>query len=428
MPVSCSAPRGLSPAPVTAGHPIFTTRCRCNASARALPAQHLRGRRDSAFLRDRCHPTQLPQHQGRPRERRTTRRRHTARKPPAASAPKTTPTAASAPSATPGPQDPPRRRSEAAPNRITERLEALLGPIDHDIERREAALIDYRRWPESQDPGFAEDPFADRRGPVPAAAARPVGHRRRGRRSSSGRRSTNRILPSGRDRPHLRLVEDLTTTDDGTLVDPVPDTRSNTSARCARRTSTASNPCGFGGAGGRSMSRFQPKASRHSSRRIAITGPSGAGKTLHRRSSPRPFRVMGAPSSSTASAVPGVRGTPTGGTTTSSTTPQTTTRFQLAEAIAEASRHLTSVIVIDPVARFWEGGGGKQDIADNAGHTSGGGNRFAGWKVATPASPSDRHNPRLPRPRDLHDAVRRSTSSRTTIAARSSLARSAWRR
>jgi len=42
-----------------------------------------------------------------------------------------------------------RRRTE-----ITERLEALLGPIDHDIERREAALIDYRRWLESQDPGL----------------------------------------------------------------------------------------------------------------------------------------------------------------------------------------------------------------------------------------------------------------------------------
>jgi hypothetical protein len=57
---------------------------------------------------------------------------------------------------------------------------------------------------------------------------------------------------------------------------------------------------------------------------------------------------------------------------------------ELAATLREADdQH--PVIVIDSLSHFWEGEGGTQDIADAAAQRDSGGNRFAGWKVATPA-------------------------------------------
>lgn len=57
---------------------------------------------------------------------------------------------------------------------------------------------------------------------------------------------------------------------------------------------------------------------------------------------------------------------------------------ELAATIADAGPRY-DVIVTDSLSHFWEGEGGTQDIADAAARRDSGGNRFAGWKVATPA-------------------------------------------
>ena len=222
------------------------------------------------------------------------------------SAPKTTPAATSAPSAGPGPQDPPRRqkRSGAEP-RSPERLEALLRSIDHDITNTASRSDRLPAPPRIPRPPGCRRPFADRRGPVPPAATREVGHRRRGRRSSWASGTEPDLLRHRRDRPHLRPVEDpFTTTDDGTLVEPGPRTQIEHVRQVRRRTSTASKPPALVRwvQAVPKHGRFQPHARRpgnSSKARIAITGPSGAARPTA-ISSPRPFRVMGAPSSSTA--------------------------------------------------------------------------------------------------------------------------------
>jgi len=133
------------------------------------------------------------------------------------------------------------------------------------------------------------------------------------------------------------------------------------------------------------MSRFQPrKASRQQLKaRIAITGPSGAGKTYTAIEFAQTLQGDGR-----TVVIDSERGSASWYSDrwdydVVDWAPPYDPR-QLAEAIAEASATY-SVIVIDSLSHFWEGEGGTQDIADNAGHTSGGGNRFAGWKVATPA-------------------------------------------
>ena len=57
---------------------------------------------------------------------------------------------------------------------------------------------------------------------------------------------------------------------------------------------------------------------------------------------------------------------------------------RLTTIIREAAKEGYDAVVVDSLSHFWEGEGGVLDIADNAGQRSGGGNSFAGWKVATP--------------------------------------------
>lgn len=57
---------------------------------------------------------------------------------------------------------------------------------------------------------------------------------------------------------------------------------------------------------------------------------------------------------------------------------------ELAATIREAAAKY-EVVVVDSFSHFWEGEGGTRDIADAAAERSMGGNSFAGWKVATPA-------------------------------------------
>jgi KaiC/GvpD/RAD55 family RecA-like ATPase len=55
------------------------------------------------------------------------------------------------------------------------------------------------------------------------------------------------------------------------------------------------------------------------------------------------------------------------------------------EAIKNALEAGYDVIVIDSGSHFWEGEGGVQEIVDNAATRSFGGNRWSGWAVGTPA-------------------------------------------
>jgi hypothetical protein len=57
---------------------------------------------------------------------------------------------------------------------------------------------------------------------------------------------------------------------------------------------------------------------------------------------------------------------------------------ELAATIKDAAR-LHPVVVVDSLSHFWEGEGGTMDIVDAAAQRESGGNRFAGWKVGTPA-------------------------------------------
>jgi hypothetical protein len=58
---------------------------------------------------------------------------------------------------------------------------------------------------------------------------------------------------------------------------------------------------------------------------------------------------------------------------------------RLIEALEAAEKEGYDVVIVDSLSHFWEGEGGTLDIADAATQRSGGGNSFAGWKVATPA-------------------------------------------
>lgn len=59
---------------------------------------------------------------------------------------------------------------------------------------------------------------------------------------------------------------------------------------------------------------------------------------------------------------------------------------RLAEMILSAvNDHGYGVIVVDSMTHFWTGEGGVLDIVEEAGRRTGGGNRFAGWQVGTPA-------------------------------------------
>jgi hypothetical protein len=57
---------------------------------------------------------------------------------------------------------------------------------------------------------------------------------------------------------------------------------------------------------------------------------------------------------------------------------------ELADTIREAASKY-EVVIVDSFSHFWEGEGGTRDIAAAAAERSMGGNSFAGWKVATPA-------------------------------------------
>lgn len=57
---------------------------------------------------------------------------------------------------------------------------------------------------------------------------------------------------------------------------------------------------------------------------------------------------------------------------------------RLVAVLKEAEAQGYEVVIVDSLSHFWEGEGGTLDIADAAGQRSGGGNSFAGWKVATP--------------------------------------------
>ena len=62
--VSCSAPRGLSPAPVTAGHPIFDPLSMHASAARLYRRNTQEADETARFLAISALSTQLPQHQG----------------------------------------------------------------------------------------------------------------------------------------------------------------------------------------------------------------------------------------------------------------------------------------------------------------------------------------------------------------------------
>lgn len=56
---------------------------------------------------------------------------------------------------------------------------------------------------------------------------------------------------------------------------------------------------------------------------------------------------------------------------------------RLADVVRGAADHGYGALIIDSLSHFWEGEGGTLDIADAAGARAGG-NSFAGWKTATP--------------------------------------------
>jgi hypothetical protein len=59
---------------------------------------------------------------------------------------------------------------------------------------------------------------------------------------------------------------------------------------------------------------------------------------------------------------------------------------KLAAMVAQAvSEWGYQVIVVDSMTHFWTGEGGVLDIVEESGRKNGGGNRFAGWAVGTPA-------------------------------------------
>lgn len=57
---------------------------------------------------------------------------------------------------------------------------------------------------------------------------------------------------------------------------------------------------------------------------------------------------------------------------------------KLADLLKTAAGHGYAVVLIDSLSHFWEGEGGTLDMVDAAASRSGG-NQFAGWKVGTPA-------------------------------------------
>lgn len=57
---------------------------------------------------------------------------------------------------------------------------------------------------------------------------------------------------------------------------------------------------------------------------------------------------------------------------------------RLTDILKAAEAHGYAVVVIDSLSHFWEGEGGTLDMVDAAASRSGG-NQFAGWKVGTPA-------------------------------------------
>src|SRR4051812_27681116 len=60
---------------------------------------------------------------------------------------------------------------------------------------------------------------------------------------------------------------------------------------------------------------------------------------------------------------------------------------EVAETIREAAERYDA-IVVDSLTHFWQGEGGTLDIVESSASRSAGGNKFAGWKVGTPAQNS----------------------------------------
>lgn len=128
------------------------------------------------------------------------------------------------------------------------------------------------------------------------------------------------------------------------------------------------------------MSVFQPATKRAVRARIALDGPSGAGKTWTALTFAEAFGNRTA-------VVDTERGSASlYADTFTFDVIELSPPFhpdRLAELIRAAEKDGYDTLVADSMSHFWEGEGGTLDIADAAGQRAHG-NSFAGWKTATP--------------------------------------------
>lgn len=158
------------------------------------------------------------------------------------------------------------------------------------------------------------------------------------------------------------------------------------------------------------MTLFQPAVKERLKARIAIDGPTGAGKTwtalqyaaiLARSGTPEAGPIGHIDTENRSAAYYAMTPAQIAGTETVERLhpwdapyafghmpwPKPYDPRRLTEIVNTAGEELgpTGVLVIDSLSHFWFGEGGTLELVDNVADRSFGGNRFAGWKEGTPA-------------------------------------------